>query len=114
MFQIQIVNLLGGGSDVASLKTTAVKKGDDLIINGQKVSKTHFIENVNPLYFTGAARIFCRGAKLCGGCPSSMRGKVPTNLPKQPKRIEYQGCGENVSILVPNLGLMPYNGTLCH
>ena len=27
----------GGGSDVAAVKTTAVRKGDDLIINGQKM-----------------------------------------------------------------------------
>ncbi len=32
------LSIVGGGSDVASLKTTAVRKGDDLIINGQKVS----------------------------------------------------------------------------
>ena len=104
VFQIQIVNLLGGGSDVASLKTTAVRKGDDLIINGQKVSNSHFMENVNPFYITGISKNFSRGAKLCGGCPSSMRGKGPTNLRNQP---EYYGYDENVSILVPNLDLMP-------
>lgn len=34
----------GGGSDVASLKTTAVRKGDDLVINGQKMWITNSLQ----------------------------------------------------------------------
>ena len=34
----------GGGSDVASLKTKAVRKGDDLIINGQKMWITNSLQ----------------------------------------------------------------------
>ena len=34
----------GGGSDVASLKTKAVKKGDDLVINGQKMWITNSLQ----------------------------------------------------------------------
>jgi citronellyl-CoA dehydrogenase len=34
----------GGGSDVASCKTTAVRKGDDLVINGQKMWITNSLQ----------------------------------------------------------------------
>ena len=34
----------GGGSDVASVKTNAVRKGDDLIINGQKMWITNSLQ----------------------------------------------------------------------
>ena len=34
----------GGGSDVASIKTKAVRKGDDLIINGQKMWITNSLQ----------------------------------------------------------------------
>ena len=34
----------GGGSDVASLKTNAVKKGDDYVINGQKMWITNSLQ----------------------------------------------------------------------
>lgn len=34
----------GGGSDVASLKTKAVRKGDDLVINGQKMWITNSLQ----------------------------------------------------------------------
>ena len=33
-----------GGSDVASIKTKAVKKGDDLVINGQKMWITNSLQ----------------------------------------------------------------------
>lgn len=34
----------GGGSDVASLKTTAVMKGDDYVINGSKMWITNSLQ----------------------------------------------------------------------
>ena len=34
----------GGGSDVASVKTSAVRKGDDLVINGQKMWITNSLQ----------------------------------------------------------------------
>ena len=34
----------GGGSDVASVKTTAVRKGDELVINGQKMWITNSLQ----------------------------------------------------------------------
>ena len=34
----------GGGSDVANIKTKAVKRGDDLVINGQKMWITNSLQ----------------------------------------------------------------------
>ncbi len=49
LFKGDVVSCVGisepsGGSDVASLKTTAVKKGDDWIINGQKMWITNSLQ----------------------------------------------------------------------
>lgn len=63
----------GAGSDVASIKTTAIKKGDDFVINGSKLWITNGLQ----------ADWICLLANTSGGPPHKNKSLicVPLNLP---------------------------------
>ena len=75
----------GGGSDVASCKTSAVRKGDDLIINGQKMWITSSLQ----------ADWMCLLANTREGKPHLNKSLIilPMNTPGviKAKRIEKMG-----------------------
>ena len=74
----------GGGSDVAAIKTTAVRDGDDYIVSGEKVFIT---SGVRCDYLTAAVRTGEAGSKGAGGIsllviPMHLSGISRTRLDK--------------------------------
>ncbi len=65
----------GGGSDVAAIKTTAVRDGDDYLVNGEKIFIT---SGVRCDYLTAAVRTGETGNKGAGGISLLV---IPMHLP---------------------------------
>ena len=74
----------GGGSDVAAIKTTALRDGDDYVVNGEKIFIT---SGVRCDYLTTAVRTGEAGSKGAGGIslvviPMQLAGVSRTRLDK--------------------------------
>ena len=62
----------GGGSDVAGIRTTAVRDGDDYVVNG---AKTFITSGVRADFVTTAVRTGGPGPRAASACSSSRRAR---------------------------------------